>query len=70
MLKFEFTCDELRLLNQALVELSYEDKKVLAMLNGKRDFFRGKPIYTNLCSHREPAVLTGSVYFRSRYRLL
>ena len=30
MLKFEFTCDELRLLNQALVELSYEDKKVLA----------------------------------------
>ena len=29
-----------------------EQKSVLAMLNGKRDFFRGMPIYTNVCMSR------------------
>jgi len=29
-----------------------EQKSVLALLNGKRDFFRGKPIYTNVCMSR------------------
>ena len=32
---------------------SEEQKSVLALLNGKRDFFRGKPIYTNVCMSRE-----------------
>ena len=32
-----------------------EDKKVLAMLNGKRDFFHNVPIYTNVCMS-DPAV--------------
>lgn len=30
-----------------------EQKSMLALLNGKRDFFRGMPIYTNLCMSRE-----------------
>jgi len=29
-----------------------EQKSVLALLNGKRDFFRGKPIFTNVCMSR------------------
>lgn len=29
------------------------DKSVLAQLNGKRDFFRGKPIYTQVCMSRQ-----------------
>jgi len=34
------------------LDYSDEQKSVLAMLDGKRDFFRGKPIYTNLCMSR------------------
>ena len=30
-----------------------EQKSVLAMLGGKRDFFRGSPIYTNLCMSQD-----------------
>lgn len=30
-----------------------KDKEVLAMIDGKRDFFDGVPIYTNLCMSRE-----------------
>ena len=30
-----------------------EQRSMLALLNGKRDFFRGMPIYTNLCMSRE-----------------
>ncbi len=37
-----------------------EQKSVLAMRDGKRDFYRGKPIYTNVCMSR-PDVRTAIV---------
>ena len=43
-----------------------EQKSVLALLNGKRDFFRNMPIYTNLCMSREDvrnAVATSVVEY-------
>lgn len=41
--------------DNVFTDLNYSDeqKSVLALLDGKRDFFRGKPIYTNLCMSRE-----------------
>ena len=41
--------------NNEFTNLDYTDeqKSMLAMVDGKRDFFKGKPIYTNLCMSRE-----------------
>ena len=37
---------------QGLDKYTEEQKSVLALVNGTRDFFRAKPIYTNLCMSR------------------
>ena len=48
-----------------------EDKQVLAMLNGKRDFRAGVPIYTNLCMSQDKvrkAVVDGIVEYAETHQ--